>query len=131
LNASLEMIGDRWSLLILRDMMLRGARTYQEFLRCPERIATKILADRLRKLAEHGIIRAQPNPADGRKLIYSLTDKGIDLAPVMAEMVLWAAQHEQTGNPQLVRQLRQDKQQMIAHVRARWAEQTKLRHGSL
>jgi DNA-binding HxlR family transcriptional regulator len=124
LNASLEMIGDRWSLLILRDMMLRGARTYNELLACPERIATNILASRLRSLLEHGIIRACPDRNDGRKQSYLLTDKGIDLAPVMAELVLWAARHERTGNPQLVRQLEQDKARMIAEVRRRWAETT-------
>src|SRR5712671_6437258 len=95
LNASVEMLGDRWSLLIIRDMMLRGYRTYKEFLQSYEGIATNILADRLRKLQAHGIITAQRDPADGRKLIYLLTLKGIDLAPVLTEMVLWAAAHEE------------------------------------
>ena len=121
LNASLEMIGDRWSLLILRDMMLRGARTYNELLACPERIATNILASRLRSLAASGIVEARPDPADRRKHTYILTPKGIDLAPVMAELVLWAARHERTGNQTLVRQLERDKQRIIADVRQRWA----------
>src|ERR1700751_5010424 len=82
LNASVEMLGDRWSLLILRDMMLRGFRGYKEFLESYEGIATNILADRLRRLEAHGVISTQPDPSDGRKLIYSLTPKGIDLAPV-------------------------------------------------
>jgi DNA-binding HxlR family transcriptional regulator len=115
------MLGDRWSLLILRDMMLRGARAYNDFLACPERIATNILADRLRKLVADRIVTTRPDPRDGRKQIYLLTEKGIDLAPVMAEMVLWAARHERTGNQALVRQLRRDKQRMIDEVRRRWA----------
>jgi DNA-binding HxlR family transcriptional regulator len=122
LNASVEMLGDRWSLLIIRDMMLRGFRTYKEFLGSYEKIATNILADRLRKLEAYGIITTEPDPSDGRKLIYSLTRKGIDLAPVLAEMVLWAAAHEDTGNQALVRQLQKDKQQLIAAIRQRWAE---------
>ena len=121
LNASVEMLGDRWSLLIIRDMMLRGFRTYKEFMECYEGIATNILADRLKKLVAYGIITAEPNPSDGRKLIYSLTAKGIDLAPVLTEMVLWAAAHEDTGNQALVRLMREDKEKVIAGVRERWA----------
>src|SRR5260370_19439928 len=81
LNASVEILGDRWSLLILRDMMLRGFRTYKEFLGSYERIATNILADRLQKLITHGIITTKSDLSYGRKLIYSLTPKAIDLAP--------------------------------------------------
>jgi DNA-binding HxlR family transcriptional regulator len=121
LNASVEMLGDRWSLLIIRDMMLRGARTFKEFLEGYEAIATNILADRLRKLVANGILTTEPDPADGRKLIYALTAKGIDLAPVLTEMVLWAAAHEDTGNPALVRQMRADKENFLAAVRERWA----------
>jgi DNA-binding HxlR family transcriptional regulator len=126
LNASVEMLGDRWSLLILRDMMLRGFRTYKEFMECYEGIATNILADRLRKLVAYGIITAEPDPSDGRKVIYSLTAKGIDLAPVLTEMVLWAAAHEDTGNQALVRQMRADKEKFLVGVRERWAN----RHSS-
>jgi len=121
LNASVEMLGDRWSLLIIRDMMLRGASTYKTFLECYEGIATNILADRLRKLTDNGIITAEPDPRDGRKLIYSLTQKGIDLAPVLTEMVLWAAAHEDTGNQSLVDLMRKDKKKFLAGVRQRWA----------
>jgi DNA-binding HxlR family transcriptional regulator len=115
------MLGDRWSLLIIRDMMLQGARTYKTFLECYEGIATNILADRLRKLAAHGIITTAPDPSDGRKVVYLLTKKGIDLAPVLTEMVLWAAAHEDTGNQALIRQMRADKEKFLAGVRQRWA----------
>jgi DNA-binding HxlR family transcriptional regulator len=119
LNASLEMVGDRWSLLIVRDMMLRGASTFAEFLDGHEHIATNILTDRLRSLTQAGIINAMPHPNDGRKKIYRLTGKGIDLAPVLTEMVLWASAHEATGNQSLIRQMR-NKNQFLAGVRARW-----------
>jgi DNA-binding HxlR family transcriptional regulator len=122
LNASVEMLGDRWSLLIIRDMMLRGFRSYKEFMECYEGIATNILADRLRKLIANGIITAEPDPTDGRKLIYFLTSKGIDLAPVLTEMVLWASRHENTGNQELIQQMRKDKAKVIADVRERWAK---------
>ena len=113
------MLGDRWSLLIIRDMMLRGSRTFKEFLGSYEKIATNILADRLRRLEAYGIITTQPDPNDGRKLIYLLTPKGIDLAPVLTEMVLWAAAHERTGNQALVRQMRKDKAGFLTAVRQR------------
>ena len=122
LNASVEILGDRWSLLIIRDMMLRGFRSYKEFLDSYERIATNILADRLRKLIAHGIITTDSDPSDGRKLIYALTPKGIDLAPVLTEMVLWAAGHEDTGNQALVHQIQKDKKQFLSAVRQRWAK---------
>src|SRR5271169_132630 len=127
LNASVEILGDRWSLLIIRDMMLRGFRTFKEFLGSYERIATNILADRLRTLEARGIITAEQDPSDGRKLIYQLTKKGIDLAPVLTEMVLWAAAHEDTGNQALVRQMREDKNKFLTGVRQRWTEALKLR----
>jgi len=104
-------------------MMLRGFRTYKEFLESYERIASNILADRLQNLMAHGIITSERDPSDGRKLIYSLTAKGIDLAPVLTEMVLWAAGHEDTGNQELVRQMRKDKKQFLAAVRQRWADE--------
>jgi len=122
LNASVEMLGDRWSLLIIRDMMLRGASTYKEFLESHEGIATNVLADRLRRLEAYGIVTAKPDPADRRKVIYLLTAKGIDLAPVLTEMVLWAAAHETTGNQPVVERMRQDKQKFMAEIRQHWAE---------
>ena len=125
LNASIEMLGDRWSLLIIRDMMLRGSRTFKEFLSSYEKIATNILADRLRRLESYGIITSRPDPADGRKLIYLLTPKGIDLAPVLTEMVLWASAHERTANQALVREMRKDKHAFIAAVRQRCAASAK------
>jgi DNA-binding HxlR family transcriptional regulator len=124
LNASVEMLGDRWSLLIIRDIMLRGFRSFKEFLESGEGIATNILADRLRKLEAHGIITTQADASDGRKLIYLLTPKGIDLATVLTEMVLWAARHEETGNQALVRLMQADKQRVIDDVRQRWADET-------
>ncbi|HMI51211.1 MAG TPA: helix-turn-helix domain-containing protein [Candidatus Saccharimonadales bacterium] len=121
LNASVEVLGDRWSLLIIRDMMLRGFRSYKEFLESYEGIATNILADRLRKLENHGIITTNKDFLDGRKVVYVLTQKGIDLAPVLTEMVLWAAGHEDTGNEALVQLIKKDKEQFLAGVRQRWS----------
>ena len=100
--------------------MLRGFRTYKEFLTSYEKIATNILADRLRNLEAHGIITTQRDPKDGRRVIYRLTAKGIDLAPVLTEMVLWAGGHEKTENEALVRLMRKDKEKFIAEIREKW-----------
>jgi DNA-binding HxlR family transcriptional regulator len=120
LNASVEMLGDRWSLLIIRDMMLLGNHTFKEFLNSHEKIATNILADRLKRLEKYGIISSARDPSDGRKSIYSLTAKGLGLAPVLTEMVLWAAAYEDTGNQALVRLIRKDKENFLAGVRKRF-----------
>jgi len=114
------MLGDRWSLLIIRDMMVRGYRTFKEFLSSDEHIATNILADRLRRLESYGMVRTETDPADGRKLHYLLTAKGMDLAPILTEMVLWAAAHEDTGNQSLIRLIRKDKTKFLAEIRKRW-----------
>jgi DNA-binding HxlR family transcriptional regulator len=120
LNTSVEILGDRWSLLIIRDMMLRGFRSYKEFLSSYEKIATNILADRLRNLEKHGVINKQRDSKDGRKVIYRLTAKGIELAPVLTEMVLWAGAHQKTENEALVRLMRKNKEQFLEDLRKRW-----------
>ena len=123
LSVSLEILGDRWSLLIIRDLMIRGYRTYKEFLGSDERIATNILADRLQKLEACGIITPQQDPTDRRKLNYRLTKKGIDLAPVLTELVLWAARYEDTGAPPaLIRKMQKNREQFLAEVRQHWVE---------
>jgi DNA-binding HxlR family transcriptional regulator len=94
-NLVLEAVGDSWSMLIIRDLMLRGHTSYQAFLRSDERIATNILADRLQKLEQNGLISKAADPADARKYIYALTSKGADLAPLLIEMTLFSLKHEQ------------------------------------
>ena len=81
------MLGDRWSLLIVRDLMVRGFRTFKEFQGSGEGIATNILTDRLQKLEAAGIITAEVDETDARRVNYRLTEKGIDLAPVMLELL--------------------------------------------
>ncbi|EGF90562.1 hxlR-like helix-turn-helix family protein [Asticcacaulis biprosthecium C19] len=94
INLTLEKVGDSWSMLIIRDLMLRGHTGYQAFLRSEEKIATNILADRLSRLELNGLIVKKPDPADARKFIYSLTEKGADLAPLLVELALYSMKHE-------------------------------------
>ena len=90
-SVSLDLVGDRWSLLIVRDMMVRGYRTFREFQRAGEGIATNILSDRLQKLEEGDILEREPAVGDGRSTYYRLTEKGIALAPVLLEILIWGA----------------------------------------
>ena len=122
-SISLETFGDRWSLLIIRDLMVRGYRTFKEFQRSGEGIATNILADRLQRLQAAGIITAETEAADARRINYRLTEKGIDLAPVLLELLLWGARHEQTGAPcELIERIVSERDLFLAEVRRRWRE---------
>ncbi|HXH37632.1 MAG TPA: helix-turn-helix domain-containing protein [Thermoanaerobaculia bacterium] len=122
-NASLEILGDRWSLLIIRDLMLRSCRTYKEFLSSDEGIATNILAERLKRLEAAGIISTSGDAEDRRKVVYRLTAKGIDLAPIVVELILWGAQHEATGAPPAaIRRMRARREQFLSEIRRNWEE---------
>jgi DNA-binding HxlR family transcriptional regulator len=89
INLSLEVLGDTWSLLIIRDLMFGNARHFRELLRSQEGISTNILADRLRKLVAHGLISAADDPTHKQKTIYSLTEMGIALVPVLVRLAAW------------------------------------------
>ncbi|MCI0707284.1 MAG: helix-turn-helix transcriptional regulator [Ignavibacteriae bacterium] len=93
-NYGLEAFGDRWALLILRDIIFRGKRTYGEFLSSEEGFATNILASRLDHLVEQGILQREGDKTDGRKSVYTLTEKGFDLIPLLFEMILWSAKYD-------------------------------------
>ena len=92
-NYGLEIFGDKWSLLIVRDIVFAGKKTYGEFLKSEEGVATNILASRLAFLEEQGILSKAPSPADGRKDFYTLTEKGLDLIPILLDIVVWSAKH--------------------------------------
>jgi DNA-binding HxlR family transcriptional regulator len=92
-NFALETFGDMWSLLIIRDIIRFKKRTYGEFLNSDEKISTNILADRLSRLVQVGILRKKTDQDDKRKDIHKLTQKGIDLYPMLLEMILWGVKY--------------------------------------
>lgn len=94
INFGLESFGDSWSLLIIRDMVFFNMRTYGEFLGSREGIATNILANRLLRLEERGIIKRSPHDSDKRRDIYTLTEKGLGLIPILIEISYWSSQHD-------------------------------------
>src|ERR1041384_977844 len=93
LNYGLEIFGDKWSLLIIRDLMFFGKRSYSEFLESQEGISTNILADRLAWLEKQKIITKKKSKEHKQKLIYNLTPKGIDLLPVVIAIGMWSDQY--------------------------------------
>jgi len=120
---SLDLVGDRWSLLIVRDMMVRGYRTFRQFQRSGEGIATNILADRLEKLEQSGILTREPAGDDGRSTHYRLTGKGIALAPVLLELLIWAGRHEKTEAPSAaIEQMERNRAALLAETRRRWQQ---------
>jgi DNA-binding HxlR family transcriptional regulator len=103
INLALEVFGDRWSLLIVRDMMFAGKRHFREFLQSEEGISSNILTERLGKLVEYGVLSKADDPTHKQKAIYSLTPMGIDLLPVVAQIGIWGRKYrpvtEESGAP--------------------------------
>jgi DNA-binding HxlR family transcriptional regulator len=120
---SLDLLGDRWSLLIVRDMMVHGHRTFREFQRSGEAIATNILADRLQKLEAGGILIRESVAEDGRSTHYRLTEKGIALAPVVLEMLIWGARNEKTDVPcAAIEEMEKNRAAVHAEIYRRWQQ---------
>lgn len=93
ISSTLDIIGDKWSLLIVRDIIMNGKNTYNEFLKSAEKIATNVLADRLAMLEATGILTKEKHPDSKAKIYYKLTNKGIDLLPIIIELTLWADEY--------------------------------------
>ncbi len=119
INFALETFGDTWSLLIIRDIVYFGKQTYGEFLASEEGIATNILANRLARLEQQGILTKLPHPTDVRKERYVLTEKGLDLIPVLVEIANWSAAYDpQTGAPPAwIALMKAEREKMIGLIR--------------
>jgi DNA-binding HxlR family transcriptional regulator len=89
---ALDLLGDRWTLLVIRDLF-RGKTRYGEFLAAPEGIPTNILADRLARLEQAGIIQSEPYQKNPPRYAYTLTPKGTDLKPVLGTLATWSMRH--------------------------------------
>jgi DNA-binding HxlR family transcriptional regulator len=124
INLALEVFGDRWTLLIIRDLMFAGKRHFRELLQSDEHISSNILADRLNMLVELGLITRADDPTHKQKAVYSLTQMGIDLLPVLAQIGIWSRRYRpvsdelaatsaelEAGGPQLWERLMADLRQ--------------------
>jgi DNA-binding HxlR family transcriptional regulator len=122
-SVTLDLFGDRWSLLLIRDMMVRGYRTFREFQHSGEGISTNILADRLQKLDAGGIVVREPAVEDGRSAHYRLTAKGIALAPVLLELLIWGARNEKTdASCAVIEAMEQNHAAVLAETYRRWQQ---------
>ena len=101
LASALDIIGDKWSLLIMRDMLTRGKKTFKEFSDSDERIAPGILSSRLKWLEENGLMTKQKLPQNQKENIYLLTEKGIELAPIIMELIIWSNKNLRDQNPEM------------------------------
>lgn len=121
IGIALDVIGDPWTLLIVRDLMFKGAKTFNDFLAAGEGIATNVLTDRLVRLEANGIVFKERDADDARRFIYRLTEKGIDLAPVMVELVLWSTRYAKTdAPPEVVRAMRTNRDDFLEQTRTLW-----------
>ena len=120
-SCALDVLGDKWSLLIVRDMVLLHKKTFKEFVASTERIATNILADRLKKLQNHDLIAKKKAPNSLKVNYYSLTEKGLSLIPLLLELQSWAYDYLENATGKITKSLassyQNDKNQTVQQVR--------------
>ena len=119
---ALDIFGDKWSLLIIRDMLIRGRRHYKDFLDAGEGISTNILADRLEHLERHGLITKRLDESNKRRYIYSPTQKGLELVPTLMELIEWSAKYDpDTTAPQwYIEHLKTNREAVIQEIYERF-----------
>lgn len=121
IGIALDLVGDPWTLLIVRDLMFKGGKTFADFLTAGEGIATNVLSDRLARLEANGLVDKVRDSEDARRFNYRLTARGIDLAPVLVELVLWSSRYEKTdAPPEVVKAMQADRETFLAQVRQGW-----------
>jgi len=116
----LDIFGDKWTLLVIRDIAVSGKRHFREFLDSDEGIASNILTDRLQRLEAAGVISRRPDPANARQVIYMLTEKGIDLMPAMLELFRWGAKHgpQTSASKAMARRIEKNAEAIIEELKA-------------
>ena len=122
ISTGLDLFGDKWSLLIVRDLLYHGKRTFKDFSTSGENISSARLSDRLGKLEKQEILTKTNHPTNKKVFIYQLTQKGKDLAPIIAEFVLWGDKylhnHISEFSKSLAKQLRDDKEQVLTQFQS-------------
>ena len=118
ISSALDLLGDKWSLLIVRDIALLGKNTFKEFLESDEKIATNILSDRLSRLEAQGIVSKSDHPHNKVVKVYRLTQKGLDLLPILFDVVLWSDKYLEIANEghALAKEIRKDRQGLLERL---------------
>jgi DNA-binding HxlR family transcriptional regulator len=119
ISYALDIFGDKWSLLIIRDMLFKQRRRFGQFADAEEKISTNILADRLARLEAEDLVTKKPDPENGRQFVYALTPKAVDLSPMLIEMILWSAKYDPrtAADPTFVRKAKNAREQLVKHVK--------------
>ena len=127
ISFSLDLIGDKWTLLVLRDLVFGKKKYFRDFLASSEKIATNILANRLKSLESAAIITRHPDPKHARQVIYAMTEKGLDLIPLLIDMIEWGAKYDPiTDAPEeFIHRAAEDREGFIAELRGAFLEETK------
>ncbi len=122
ISFALDLFGDKWSLLILRDLIFKDKAYYQDFADSEEGISTNILAERLERLKREGLIQSKPDESNARKIVYSPTDKALDLIPLILEIIDWSAKHDpRTGAPkEFLKMLKKDRIKLARQIRMKF-----------
>ena len=120
ISTALDIFGDKWSLLVIRDILFKEKETYGEFLASEEKIATNILADRLTQLEAGGLITKHPHPESKIKVLYQPTAKAIDLIPTLVELITWSEKYHEVhaDATEFVKSVKKDKERMFKKLRA-------------
>lgn len=122
ISFALDIFGDKWSLLIIRDLIFKDKVYYQDFADSEERIATNILAERLRRLKMAGLIQSRPDSNNGRKIFYFPTSKALDLIPMLLEIIDWSAKHDPMtrASKEFLKMLKMDRKGLVKQIRAKF-----------
>lgn len=122
ISFALDIFGDKWSLLILRDIIFKDKIYYQDFANSEEGISTNILAERLDRLKREGLIQSKPDKKNGRKIVYSPSEKALDLIPVILEIIDWSAKYDpKTGAPkEFLKMLKKDRMGLSRDIRSKF-----------
>ena len=118
ISLALDILGDKWTLLVIRDLVFLRKRHFKDFQSSPEKIATNILSNRLKMLECAGIISRKTDPENARQVVYDLTDKGIDLIPMLVEMILWGTKYDQrsAAPPAVIKRIKKDRKGYLAEL---------------
>lgn len=121
ISYALDLFGDKWTLLIIRDMLFKQKRRFGQFAESEEKISTNILADRLARLEAEGLVTKETDPENGRQVVYALTAKALDLAPMLIEMILWSAKYDShsAADRAFIRKAKGDRGQLVRDVKSR------------
>lgn len=131
ITSTLDIIGDKWTLVIVKQMLLEGKRTFKDFSESDEAIATNILSSRLKALVEYGVLEKVKMPKNKKTNVYLLTDKGIDLAPLILELTIWGDTYLKDINPRIpddprIAEAQKNKLESVAFVQNSYRESIKV-----